>query len=73
MLMLKQMEGVRVFNEADWKASGMDATKFAEKELKDSLEGLAKHLFGDVSGAWNGGGMRMRVRVPCCYLGVGHA
>lgn len=33
-----QMEGVRVFSPADWEAAGMDATAFAEKELKGSLE-----------------------------------
>lgn len=33
-----QMEGVRVFSPADWEAAGMDATAFAEKELKSSLE-----------------------------------
>lgn len=33
-----QMEGVRVFSPADWEAAGMDATAFAEKELKASLE-----------------------------------
>eukprot|EP00878_Enallax_costatus_P002803 GHUV01002995.1.p1 GENE.GHUV01002995.1~~GHUV01002995.1.p1 ORF type:complete len:449 (+),score=125.42 GHUV01002995.1:175-1521(+) len=47
-----QMEGVRVFSPADWEAAGMDATAFAEKELKSSLEGLAKHLFGDVECRW---------------------
>jgi phenylalanyl-tRNA synthetase alpha chain len=43
-----QMEGVRVYNEADWTAAGLPATEFAEKELKAALEGLAKHLFGEV-------------------------
>lgn len=33
-----QMEGVRVFSPADWEAAGMDATAFAEKELKSTLE-----------------------------------
>lgn len=33
-----QMEGVRVFSPADWEAAGMDATAFAEKELKANLE-----------------------------------
>lgn len=33
-----QMEGVRVYSPADWEAAGMDATAFAEKELKASLE-----------------------------------
>lgn len=33
-----QMEGVRVYSPADWEAAGMEATAFAEKELKSSLE-----------------------------------
>lgn len=47
-----QMEGVRVFTEAEWTAAGADATALAEKDLKDALEGLAKHLFGDVECRW---------------------
>lgn len=41
-----QMEGVRVFSPAEWQAQGMEATQFAESELKRTLEGLAQHLFG---------------------------
>ncbi|CAK9136757.1 unnamed protein product [Ilex paraguariensis] len=44
-----QMEGVRVFTLNDWKASGMDATTYAAVDLKNCLEGLARHLFGTVS------------------------
>ena len=43
-----QMEGVRVFSPADWQASGMEATQYAETELKRTLEGLAQHLFGEL-------------------------
>jgi hypothetical protein len=32
------MEGVRVYSPADWEAAGMDATAFAEKQLKSALE-----------------------------------
>lgn len=46
-----QMEGVRVFEEFEWSAVG-DGTKHAEAELKDILEGLARHLFGDVEMRW---------------------
>jgi hypothetical protein len=46
-----------VFSEADWAASGMEASQFAEKELKGALEGLAKHLFGEVECRW---GFRLR-------------
>jgi phenylalanyl-tRNA synthetase alpha chain len=42
----------RVFNEAEWTASGLDSTAFAARELKATLEGLAKHLFGDVECRW---------------------
>jgi phenylalanyl-tRNA synthetase alpha chain len=42
-----QMEGVRVFEEAEWVAAGLpDGTALAERELKAVLEGLAAHLFG---------------------------
>ena len=47
-----QMEGVRVFEPSEWEAAGMDSTDFAEKELKETLEGLARHLFGDVEMRW---------------------
>jgi len=33
-----QMEGVRIYSPADWEAAGMEATAFAEKELKSYLE-----------------------------------
>lgn len=40
------MEGFRVFVPEEWEASGMDATLFAATDLKQCLEGLARHLFG---------------------------
>lgn len=30
----------------------MDGTKFSEMKLKETLEGLARHLFGDVEMRW---------------------
>eukprot|EP00798_Chlamydomonas_sp_ICE-L_P018591 gene18591-25103_t len=45
-----QMEGVRIFTEADWK--DQDPTEFCANELKASLESLAKTLFGDVECRW---------------------
>ncbi|XP_058093527.1 phenylalanine--tRNA ligase, chloroplastic/mitochondrial isoform X2 [Magnolia sinica] len=47
-----QMEGVRVFSQDDWTASGMDATSYAAMDLKKALEGLAQHLFGAVEMRW---------------------
>jgi len=48
-----QMEGVRVFTREEWEAAGHeDGTKMAEVELKKALEGLARHLFGDVEMRW---------------------
>lgn len=41
-----QMECVRIHQPAEWEAAGMDATEFATAELKKTLEGLARHLFG---------------------------
>ncbi|KAH1200377.1 Phenylalanine--tRNA ligase, chloroplastic/mitochondrial [Glycine max] len=47
-----QMEGFRVFVPEEWEASGMDATLFAATDLKQCLEGLARHLFGAVEMRW---------------------
>ena len=56
-----QMEGVRVFEPKDWenfqKQTDADdemdiGTAFCFSELKIELEGLARHLFGDVSMRW---------------------
>jgi phenylalanyl-tRNA synthetase alpha chain len=49
-----QMEGVRVFDQAEWEAAGLpDGTALAERELKGLLEGLAAHLFGpDAQTRW---------------------
>lgn len=41
-----QMEGFRVFSPDDWSGSGMDGTAYAAADLKKTLEGLARHLFG---------------------------
>jgi len=41
-----QMEGFRVFSPDEWSGSGMDGTAYAAAELKKTLEGLARHLFG---------------------------
>ena len=43
-----QMEGVRVFFPGDWETSGMDGTSYAAEDLKKCLEGLARHLFGNL-------------------------
>ncbi|KAH7432484.1 hypothetical protein KP509_07G024500 [Ceratopteris richardii] len=47
-----QMEGFRVFSQAEWEAAGVDGTSFALQDLKETLEGLAKRLFGDVETRW---------------------
>ena len=47
-----QMEGFRVFEQAEWEEAGKDSVDLAAEELKDCLEGLAKHLFGDVEMRW---------------------
>jgi len=47
-----QMEGVCVFEPSEWEAAGMDGTEYACQELKKTLEGLARHLFGDVEMRW---------------------
>eukprot|EP00898_Chlorokybus_atmophyticus_P004208 jgi/Chlat1/4789/Chrsp31S04777 len=47
-----QMEGVRVFNPSEWEAAGTPPVELAAAELKSTLEGLARHLFGDVDMRW---------------------
>jgi len=47
-----QMEGVRVFEPKEWEDAGVDAVDLASAELKETLEGLATHLFGDVETRW---------------------
>ncbi|MCO5573061.1 hypothetical protein L7F22_026826 [Adiantum nelumboides] len=46
------MEGFPIFSSAEWEAAGTDGTSFALQDLKDTLEGLAKRLFGDVETRW---------------------
>mmetsp|Transcript_37934 Transcript_37934/g.72691 ORF Transcript_37934/g.72691 Transcript_37934/m.72691 type:complete len:454 (-) Transcript_37934:117-1478(-) len=47
-----QMEGVRVFEQAEWEAAGCTAVELAERELKRALEGMVAHLFGEVETRW---------------------
>lgn len=48
-----QMEGFRVFTPSDWGGKGIsEGTAFAAADLKKTLEGLAKRLFGDVEMRW---------------------
>eukprot|EP00741_Cyanophora_paradoxa_P016594 tig00020930_g16024.t1 len=47
-----QMEGVRVFEQAEWEAAGVSALELAEKDLKKTLEGLVRTLFGEVEMRW---------------------
>uniref|UniRef100_A0A7S0N3C7 phenylalanine--tRNA ligase n=1 Tax=Pyramimonas obovata TaxID=1411642 RepID=A0A7S0N3C7_9CHLO len=47
-----QMEGVRVFEKAEWEAAGCTGTELAERELKRALGGMVQHLFGDVEMRW---------------------
>ena len=42
------MEGFRVFTPAEWEIAGVDGTTFALQDLKGTLEGLAKRLFGEI-------------------------
>ncbi|KFM28436.1 Phenylalanine-tRNA ligase, chloroplastic/mitochondrial [Auxenochlorella protothecoides] len=45
-----QMEGLRVLGPEDW--GSMEPTQYAETQLKQTLEGLAQHLFGSVEMRW---------------------
>ena len=46
------MEGVRVFEKDEWESKGVEAVDLARDELRTTLEGLARHLFGDVEMRW---------------------
>lgn len=35
-----------MYDAAEWEAAGLDGVALAERDLKASLEGLARHLFG---------------------------
>ena len=48
-----QMEGVRTFGDEIHGMTAEEAKQLAEKELKDILSGLARHMFGDVEMRWN--------------------
>ncbi|MEW5306866.1 MAG: hypothetical protein WDW36_009303 [Sanguina aurantia] len=63
-----QMEGVRVFDEGEWVAAGVSGKELALADLKDSLEGLAKHLFGDQSIL---DGTLSPLPAPCVDTGMG--
>ncbi|QDZ17535.1 phenylalanyl-tRNA synthetase [Chloropicon primus] len=47
-----QMEGVKIFEPSDWEGSGLGEVEYVREDLKRTLEGLAKHLFGDVECRW---------------------
>eukprot|EP00803_Ostreobium_quekettii_P006794 evm.model.scf_48.13 EVM.evm.TU.scf_48.13 scf_48:88292-90928(+) len=47
-----QMEAVRVMKEDYWRATGLEPVVACERELKATLEGVARHLFGDVECRW---------------------
>eukprot|EP00276_Gloeochaete_wittrockiana_P017091 CAMPEP_0184338300 /NCGR_PEP_ID=MMETSP1089-20130417/6824_1 /TAXON_ID=38269 ORGANISM="Gloeochaete wittrockiana, Strain SAG46.84" /NCGR_SAMPLE_ID=MMETSP1089 /ASSEMBLY_ACC=CAM_ASM_000445 /LENGTH=468 /DNA_ID=CAMNT_0026664717 /DNA_START=40 /DNA_END=1446 /DNA_ORIENTATION=- len=47
-----QMEGVRIFTPEEVAASGLTAAELAEKDLKKTLEGLVKSIFGEVEMRW---------------------
>lgn len=47
-----QMEGVCVFEPEDWKSRGISSLDLANSELKSTLEGLVRHLFGEIEMRW---------------------
>lgn len=40
------MEGMRIFTDEEIAASGLSGRELAEKDLKETLAALARHLFG---------------------------
>lgn len=47
-----QMEGVRIFSELDLATEREQKVLYVKEELKKTLEGMAKELFGDVEMRW---------------------
>jgi len=47
-----QMEGVRVFEASELNSDHLSEVEVVSKELKETLEGLAQHLFGEVEMRW---------------------
>ena len=40
--------GLYVYEPSEWEEKGLSGSDLADQDLKKVLEGLAKHLFGDV-------------------------
>ena len=55
VFMLCQMEGVRILTDAEVPpgTSRAEAVRIAEQQLKDTLEGMVRAVFGDVKTRWN--------------------
>ncbi|KAK9785254.1 hypothetical protein WJX73_001244 [Symbiochloris irregularis] len=47
-----QMEALRVYKPEAWEDAGVEGTQHMVTKLKTALEGMAKHLFGDVECRW---------------------
>lgn len=47
-----QVEGVRVFEPHEWESKNLSSLELASTELKATLEGLVKHLFGECEMRW---------------------
>jgi phenylalanyl-tRNA synthetase alpha chain len=47
-----QVEGVRVFEPHEWESCDLTSLELASSELKKTLEGLVRHLFGDCEMRW---------------------
>jgi len=47
-----QVEGVRVFEPHEWESRNISSLELASTELKTTLEGLVRHLFGDCEMRW---------------------
>lgn len=47
-----QVEGVRVFEPHEWESRNLTSLELASSELKSTLEGLVRHLFGECEMRW---------------------
>lgn len=65
------MEGVKVFSNDEWVEAGLSSVNYIEKDLKECLEGLARHLFGESAFSLSSHNMTAMVKrcAHACSLG----
>ena len=57
--------GLYVYEASEWEEKGISGADLANKDLKEVLEGLAKHLFGDVEASSADSSLYYNHPCPC--------